>query len=157
MPSLIRLSRYQSSPGEAHFKALQTVLLFIPTLRANLSHGRLRTESYRLHGIYTGWFTARRAYQEADSIPDLPSWIKEKALSGYSQSRRPTLTRLLTNHRHRLDIISAAHCKRQSILHPGPIRPTTSYMEEGSNISEGTLELSDGSKVNKRITYQPRD
>jgi hypothetical protein len=29
MPSLIRLSRYQSAPGEAHFKALKTVLLFI--------------------------------------------------------------------------------------------------------------------------------
>jgi hypothetical protein len=28
MPSLIRLSRFQSAPGEAHFKALQTVLLF---------------------------------------------------------------------------------------------------------------------------------
>jgi hypothetical protein len=29
MPSLIRLSRFQSAPGEAHFKALQNVVLFV--------------------------------------------------------------------------------------------------------------------------------
>jgi hypothetical protein len=29
MPSLIRLSRFQSAPGEAHFKALQNIVLFV--------------------------------------------------------------------------------------------------------------------------------
>ena len=29
MPSLIRLSRFQSAPGEVHFKALQNVVLFV--------------------------------------------------------------------------------------------------------------------------------
>jgi hypothetical protein len=30
MPSLVRLSRFQSAPGEAHFKALQNIVLFVP-------------------------------------------------------------------------------------------------------------------------------
>jgi hypothetical protein len=49
MPSLIRLSRFQSAPGEATFKALQNIVLFVRENIERCSHKRPRTLWPKLH------------------------------------------------------------------------------------------------------------
>ena len=83
MPSRIRLSRFQSAPGSAHFKALQIVVLFV---RENIQHCIMCISSNYRSSLRQSW----REWSCTTNWSCLKSHSQHSSCAHSSTSRSPT-------------------------------------------------------------------